>query len=263
MIDEVLLRALAAGVGVAVICGAVGCFLVWRRMAFYGDTLSHSALLGVAAGLIAGISPAIGALVVCLLVAASYAAMQSMRSVPSDTLLAVIAHGSLAAGLIAITVLAPGYVNVESYLFGDLLAIGDTELATIYAIGMVVALCTGFCWRAWLAISVDEELARVEGVAVARHKLLQMLVMASLVAVAMNVVGALLVTALLVIPPAAARAIARSPEQVALFGAGVGALSVIGGLMGSWHADSPAGPSVVMTAVALFGLLHVFSRLKR
>jgi zinc transport system permease protein len=77
------------------------------------------------------------------------------------------------------------------------------------------------------------------------------------------VVGALLVTALLVIPPAAARAIARSPEQVALFGAGVGALSVIGGLMGSWHADSPAGPSVVMTAVALFGLLHVFSRLKR
>jgi len=258
--DEFLLRSLSAGVGVAVIAGALGSFLVWRSMAFFGDTLSHSALLGIALGLFLGINLTVAAMLLCGLVAIGFAWLQRMRTLPSDTLLGVIAHGTLAAGIIAVTTIAPRRASLESYLFGDLLAVGPAELQMIYAVGFTVALVAAACWRPWLSIAVDEELARVEGVAVERQKLLQMLVMAALVAVAMNVVGVLLVTALLVIPPATARAFARSPEQMAAGGALIGAVAVGAGLWLSWSADTPAGPSVVLAAALMFVVAHGLSR---
>ncbi|MBK6288003.1 MAG: metal ABC transporter permease [Gammaproteobacteria bacterium] len=258
--DEFLLRALAAGIGVATIAGALGCFLVWRRMAFFGDTLSHSALLGIALGLFLGIDITLAALLLCAMVAVAFARLQRTRLLGSDTLLGVIAHGTLAAGIIAVTVLAPRRANIESYLFGDLLAVGANELQLVYGVGFIAALLGALFWRPWLAIAVDEELAQIEGIAVERLKLLQMLAIAALIAVAMNVVGVLLVTALLVIPPAAARAFARSPEQMAAGGAVLGSLSVVAGLLMSWYADTPAGPSVVVAACTLFALCHGLAR---
>ncbi len=258
--DEFLLRALAAGIGVAAIAGALGSFLVWRRMAFFGDTLSHSALLGIALGLFLGIDVTLAALLLCAVVTVAFARLQRTRTLGSDTLLGVIAHGTLAAGIIAVTMLAPRRANIESYLFGDLLAVGANELQLVYGVGFMAALFGALFWRPWLSIAVDEELAQIEGIAVERLKLLQMITIAALIAVAMNVVGVLLVTALLVIPPAAARAFARSPEQMAAGGAVLGSVSVAAGLLMSWYADTPAGPSVVVAACVLFALCHGLAR---
>ena len=257
--DDFLLRALAAGIGVALAAGAVGSFLVWRRMAFFGDTLSHGALLGIAFGLFLGIDLTLAALVMCLLVAAGFARLQGSRILASDTLLAVIAHGSLALGIIAVALLSPRRASLESYLFGDLLAVGPADLQLIYGVGFLVALITALCWRPWLSMAVDEELARIEGVDIDRLRLLQMLVTAALIGVSMKVVGVLLVTALLIIPPAAARAFARSPEQMAAGGAVIGCVSVVAGLWSSYAFDTPAGPSVAAAACALFVLAHALA----
>jgi zinc transport system permease protein len=260
--DDFLLRALGAGVGVALIAGAMGSFLVWRRMAFFGDTLAHSALLGIALGLLLDIDTTLAALLLCVIVAAGFVRLQRSALLASDTLLAVIAHGSLAIGIIAVSMLAPRRSSLESYLFGDLLAVGAAELQLIYSVGFVVALIGAACWRSWLSMAVSEELARMEGVAVERLKLLQMLVIAALVAVSMKVVGVLLVTALMIIPPAAARAFARSPEQMAAGGALLGCVSVVVGLWLSYEIDTPAGPSVAAAACLLFACCHIVA-LKR
>lgn len=261
--DELLWRAAAAGVGVAGLAGALGCFLVWRRMAFFGDTLSHAALLGVALGIVLNITAPVAALGVCLGVAALFAWLERHASMASDTLLAVIAHGSLAAGVIAVSLLPPRGGSLESLLFGELLAVGDRQLQLISGVGLVVALVAARCWRDWLAIAVDEDLARIEGVAVEHARLLQLLSIAALIGVAMSVVGVLLVTALLIVPPAAARALSRSPEQMAALGAALGALAVLAGLWFSLAADTPAGPSVVAGACVLFALCHGVAALRR
>lgn len=258
-----MLRAAVAGIAVAAVGGALGCFLVWRRMAFFGDTLAHAALLGIALGLLLELSAPAAALGVCLCIALVFTGLEGRIALGSDTLLAVIAHGTLAAGVIAIALIGARGAGLEAYLFGDLLAVGDAELALIGGVGGVVAALCAWRWRDWLAIAVDEDLARIEGIAVERAKRLQVLAIAALIAVAMNVVGVLLVTALLVIPPAAGRALARSPEQMALLGAVIGALSVLGGLAVSWRFDTPAGPSVVLAACLLFALAQLSGRRSR
>jgi zinc transport system permease protein len=254
--DDFLLRALAAGVGVALIAGAMGSFLVWRRTAFFGDTLAHGSLLGIALGLLTGIDLSLAALLMCLAVAAGFARVQRSRLLASDTVLAVIAHGSLAIGVIAVSVLSPRRSNLEGYLFGDLLAVGPADIQLVYGVGFLVALVAALCWRPWLAMTVDEELARVEGVAVERLRLLQMLAVAALIGVSIKVVGVLLVTALLIIPPATARAFARSPEQMAAGGALIGCVCVGCGLWMSYVLDTPAGPSVAAAACVFFVLAH-------
>lgn len=261
--DEFLLRALMAGIGIALITSAMGSFLVWRRMAFFGDTLSHAALLGIALGLFLGIDLALAALAVCIAVALTVSALQRSPTLPVDTLLGVIAHGSLAAGIIAITVLAPQRGNLESFLFGDLLAVGPAELQLIFGVGLLVSLIAALHWRAWLSLAVDEELARIEGVEVERARLTQLVAIAALVAVAIKVTGVLLVTALLVIPPAAARALARSPEQMAAGGALLGSTAVAGGVWLSWRYDWPVGPAVVVVACGLFALMQATALARR
>ena len=255
--DEFMVRAALAGIAVAAVGGALGCFLVWRRMAFFGDTLAHAALLGIALGLLLEVSAPAAALGLCLGIALLFTQLEGRGGLGTDTLLAVIAHGTLAAGVIAIALIGTRGAGLEAYLFGDLLAVGDAELALIGAVGAAVAALTAWRWQDWLAIAVDEDLARIEGIAVERAKRLQVLAIAALIAVAMNVVGVLLVTALLVIPPATGRALARSPEQMAVLGASCGALSVLGGLAASWNLDTPAGPSVVVSACLLFALARL------
>ncbi|MCG3171311.1 MAG: High-affinity zinc uptake system membrane protein ZnuB [Pseudomonadales bacterium] len=258
--DEFLLRALAAGVAIALVGGALGSFLVWRRMAFFGDTLAHGALLGIALGLFLDIDLTLGALLLCLLVAFGFARLQGSRHLASDTLLAVIAHGTLAFGIIAVAMLSPRRASLESYLFGDLLAVANADIVVIGTVGAGAALVAAVCWRAWLSMAVDEELARIEGVDIERMRLLQMLAFGALIGVGMQVIGALLVTALMIVPPAAARACARSPEQMALGGALFGCVAVAAGIGSSYAFDTPAGPSVAAAACLLFVLAHALAR---
>jgi zinc transport system permease protein len=252
VMDDILARALAAGVGLAVLAAPFGCFVVWRRMAYFGDTLAHSSLLGVVAGLILGIHPTAGIMVLAVLVAVMLAGAERRGKVGLDTILGIVSHGALALGLVVLSQIETVRVNLMGWLLGDILAVTWTDVGMVWGGGMAALFALFRVWDTLLAASVDEDLARVEGHAVARARLVLMVLVALVVAVAMKVVGVLLVTAMLVVPAAAARPFARTPEQMAVIAAVVGVLSVVAGLAASWQFDSPAGPSVVVAAVLLF-----------
>ncbi|MEC4595035.1 MULTISPECIES: zinc ABC transporter permease subunit ZnuB [Nitrospirillum] len=258
--DDFLLRALAGGVGVALVAGPLGCFVVWRRMAYFGDTLSHAALLGIALGFVAGINLMLAVALVGLALAGVLVLMQRQRKLATDTLLGLLSHTTLSLGLIAVALLQTVRVDLMSYLFGDILAVSGGDLAWIWGGGAVVLALLAWLWRPLLAMTVNEDLARVEGVPVLATQLGFMMLMAATIALAMKVVGVLLITALLIIPAACARRFARTPEIMAGLAAAIGALSVCGGLGASFRADLPAGPAVVVAAAALFLLSQLFPR---
>ena len=251
---DFLVRASLAGLGVALITGPLGAFVVWRRMAFFGSTLAHSALMGVALGLLFDWDPVVGVVLLCAIVSIALAILRTRSRLADDTLLGILAHGTLAIGLIAVTFLETVRFDLMGYLFGDILAVTASDLIWIYGGGIAVLAVLIAIWRPLLAITVHEELARAEGVRVTEINLLFMLLMALVVAVAMKIVGILLVVALLIIPAAAARRFSRTPEQMACVATVVGMASVAAGLGGSFGFDTPAGPSIVLMALILFGL---------
>ena len=251
MLDDFFVRALLAGTGVALATGPLGCFVVWRRMAYFGDTLAHSALLGVVLGFILSIQPMAGVALTCATLAVLMVLMQSQR-LSSDTFLGLMSHSTLAIGLLAVAFLPAFRIDLLSYLFGDILAVSTNDLAIIYGGLVVVLVGLVTIWRPLLAVTVNEELAQAEGVRVLAVRLVFTLLLAIVIAVAMRVVGLLLVTSLLIIPAAAARRFAPTPELMAVAAAGLGVLAVIGGLQLSLAADTPSGPSIVVTALALF-----------
>ncbi|OHC75860.1 MAG: hypothetical protein A3G18_02170 [Rhodospirillales bacterium RIFCSPLOWO2_12_FULL_58_28] len=258
--DDFLIRALIGGFGVAAVAGPFGVFMVWRRLAYFGDTLAHAALLGVALGFLLGIGPDIGVAVVCLIVAALLTQLQRMRSLAGDTLLGILSHGALAFGVIALSLIEGPRAGLMSYLFGDILAVSGGDIARIYGGGAVAAASLFFLWRPLLAAAVHEELAIVEGAPVAGARLAFMLLLAVVVALAMKVVGILLVTALLIIPAAAARSLASSPEQMAALASVAGCVAVASGLWGSFVFDAPSGPSIIVAALGLFALSLMFTK---
>ncbi len=259
---EFLLLALAAGLGVALIAGPLGCFAVWRRMAYFGDTMAHSALLGVTFGLILDVNLNAAVAVGCLLLALALVALQRSRQLATDTLLGILSHSTLALGLVAISVIGPGRINLMGYLFGDILATTGADVITIWLVAVFVLAALIWLWKPLLAITVHEDLARVEGVHVSAVRTALMLLMALVIAIAMKVVGVLLITALLIIPAAAARRLSQTPEQMAVTASAIGASSVIGGLAASFIWDWPAGPAIVLAAAAGFVLSLAISSLR-
>lgn len=258
--DDFLLMALAGGVGVALIAGPLGSFMVWRRMAYFGDTLSHSALLGIALGIAADINLNFAVILGCLVLAIILVALQQQRQIASDTLLGIMAHSSLALGLVVISLLPDVRIDLMGYLFGDLLAIGPQDLMWIYGGGLLVGALLITLWRPLLAITVNEELAQVEGVPVVKVRLALMLLIALVIAVAMKIVGVLLITSLLIVPAASAQRLAASPEKMALLASLIGSIAVGLGLYASYQWDTPAGPSVVVAASGLFLLTLAANR---
>ena len=249
---DFLLHALLAGLALALVAGPLGSFVVWRRMAYFGDTLSHSALLGVALGLLLDISPTLAVTLGCVLLAVLLVTLQQRQPLASDTLLGILAHSSLSLGLVTLSFMPEVRIDLMSYLFGDLLAVSRSDLYWILAGSAGVLLALALLWRRLLAITVHEELARVEGLPVAAIRLGLMLLIAVVIAVAMKIVGVLLITSLLIIPAAAAQRHARTPEQMAIGASLLGMLAVAAGLSLSWFQDTPAGPSIVVSAAAIF-----------
>ncbi|MBT8767400.1 zinc ABC transporter permease subunit ZnuB [Metapseudomonas boanensis] len=249
---DFLLNALLAGLALALVAGPLGSFVVWRRMAYFGDTLSHAALLGVALGLMLDVSPTLAVTVGCVLLAVLLVTLQQRQPLASDTLLGILAHSTLSLGLVVLSFMSEVRIDLMGYLFGDLLAVSGTDLAWILGGSALVLLALILMWRPLLAITVHEELARVEGLPVAAIRLGLMLLIAVVIAVAMKIVGVLLITSLLIIPAAAAQRHARSPEQMALGASLLGLLAVCAGLSLSWLKDTPAGPSIVVSAATLF-----------
>lgn len=250
--DDFLVRAAIGGIGVAVVTGPLGAFVVWRRMAYFGDALAHSALLGAALGLLIGVSTNVAIVVVCVAVALLLVALQRQRYLAGDTVLGILAHAGLSLGLVVVALQGVVRVDLLALLFGDVLTMTVADLYWIYGGGIVALALMFWLWRPLLAVTVHEDLARVEGVNVTTVQLGFMIVIALVIAVAIKIVGILLLTSLLIVPAAAARRLSATPEQMAALAALFGAGAVVGGLFGSLQWDTPAGPSVVLAAVALF-----------
>jgi zinc transport system permease protein len=253
LLDDFFLRAVIAGILVAIAAAPLGCFVVWRRMAYFGDATSHAAILGVALALALSVSVFAGVLVVALVMALTVATLAG-RGWAMDTTLGVLAHASLAFGLVAVSFLPGVRVDIAAYLFGDILAVGKTDLAIIAAGAAVVLGLVAWRWQPLLTATLSEDLAHASGINPARERLALTLALAVVVAVAIKVVGALLIAAMLIIPAAAARNFARGPETMAVIAALIGTLAVLGGLNASLLQDTPAGPSIVALAALAFAV---------
>lgn len=254
---DFLVYALLAGLGVALVAGPLGSFAVWRRMAYFGDTLAHSALLGVTFGLLLDINLNIAVALGCLLLALLLVMLQQNRFLATDTLLGILSHSTLALGLVTVSLFSDSRIDLMAYLFGDILSANLTDITTIWVISLTVIGLLLWMWRPLLAITVHEELAQVEGVRVTAVRTGLMLLMALVIAIAMKVVGVLLITALLIIPAAASRRLTHTPEQMAVVASLLGCAAVGMGLTASFLWDSPAGPSIVLAATSLFALTLV------
>ncbi len=251
---EFLGWALFGGLGLALIAGPLGSLMVWQRLAYFGDTLAHGALLGVAGGIWLQVSSSLAVVITSLALAALLLGLQRSRALPADTLLGILSHSALALGLVALALTPGARVNMDALLFGDLLTTTPGEVAVIWALAIVGLATLGWRWNALVAITVQEDLARVEGIPVTALRVLQRFILAATVAIGIKAVGALLITALLIIPSAAARRLTRSPEQMAVAASALAMTAIIVGLGLSWWVDTPVGPSIVVSAAGLFGL---------
>lgn len=254
MLDDFFVRALIAGIGIAVMAGPLGCFVIWRRMAYFGDTMAHSALLGVALSLLLDLNLMVAVFIVAAAVSVLLLFLQRRGALSTDALLGILSHSALSIGLVIVAFMTWVRIDLVGFLFGDILAVSESDIDIIWGGGILVIFAIVYLWRPLLASTVNPELAEAEGMRPERARLFFMLLMALVIAIAMKIVGILLITSLLIIPAATARRFATSPEVMAVLASVIGALAVTGGLFGSLHWDTPSGPSIVVAALALFVL---------
>lgn len=257
---DFILYALVAGLALAVVAGPLGSFVVWRKMAYFGDTLSHASLLGVALGFVLKINLTLAIIICCILVAILLVSLQRKQPLASDTLLGILAHSTLSLGLVVLSFMPDVKVNLMDYLFGDILTITASDLYWIVGGSSFVLLLIILLWQQLLSITVHEELAAVEGLPVTAIRLALMLMVAIVIAVAMKIVGVLLIASLLVIPPATARFHTASPEQMAISASILGMLSICLGLAFSYYSNAPTGPAIVLSTAMLFIVSFIFRR---
>jgi len=253
MLDDFMLRAMLAGIGLSLATGPLGAFVVWRRMAYFGDEVAHAAILGVALALAFSLSVFIGTVTVALAVGLIAATLATRRRA-MDTTLGVLAHSALALGRVGISFVRGVRIDLNALRFGDILTVTGGDLALIWAGSAVVLALLAWRWSALLSATLNPELAASTGIDPRREQLVLTLAVALVVALSLKVVGALLIGALLIIPAAAARGFARTPETMAALAVVIGALSAVGGVAASAIVDTPAGPSFVVAAALVFVL---------
>jgi len=255
--DDFIIRALIAGCAIALIAAPLGCFILWRRMAYFGATIAHSGLLGAALGLAFAINPTISIIFVALVIAASLIWLEKNTDLPSDALMGFLAHGALAAGLIVASLMEGQRLDLMGYLFGDIFAIDDTDLIWIIFGGMAVSIIIYVIWQPLLSISVNEELAAAEGINPTYIKSIFIFTLAFTIAIAMKVIGILLIVAFLIMPPSIARTFASTPEAMLTWSAVISILSVISGLALAYSFNTPGGPTIVCVMVTLMLLTQL------
>ena len=259
---DFFIHALLAGLALALVAGPLGSFIVWRRMAYFGDTLAHSTLLGIAIALISGGNLQLVIIITALVFAALLTLLSRRPALAGDTVLGILAHSSLALGVLVLALTDSVRVDLEAYLFGALLTISRADLIWVLAVAAAAGLALLALWNPLLAVTVHTELAQVEGRRTARLNAALSVLVALTIAISMKIVGVLLITSLLIIPPAAARRLTSTPEQMALCASAIGCLSVLLGLLLAFYADVPVGPTIVVTATTFFVILH-FAPLRR
>ena len=258
MLDDFMVRATLAGIGVALAAAPLGCFVVWRRMAYFGEATAHAALLGVSLSLMFEFSVFLGAIFVSLLMA-SLVTLTQGRSLFLDTLLGVVGHMSLATGLVIVSFISGVRIELMAYLIGDILSVSKSDLLLIW-IGLVIVLVLLFWrWSALLLCTLNEDLATSSGLNPKRESYALTIGLAIVVAVGIKVVGVLLIISMLIIPAASARSLVSTPEKMALFASVIGVLSAVLGLNASYVFDTPTGPTIVCVASIIFIITLVLS----
>jgi len=261
MLDDFLTRAALAGLGLALATGPLGSFVVWRRMAYFGDATAHAAILGVALALATDLPVGLGTLAVALVMATTVATMAA-RGWAMDTTLGVMAHSALALGLVAVSLVHGVRADLSTYLFGDILAVSRSDLGFIWGGAVLVVGLLTWRWQRLLTATLSPDLAHASGINPDRERMVLTLALAVVVAVALKVVGALLIAAMLIIPAAAARALSRTPEGMAVLAVLIGMVASLAGLGLSFWEDTPAGPSIVVAAAAIFAASAALGRLR-
>lgn len=259
MLDDFMIRATLAGLGLVLAAAPLGCFVIWRRMAYIGDATAHASILGVAIALGFSISVFASVLVVAMVMAILVSTL-SGRNHSTDSLLGVMAHSALAFGLVAISFIDGVRIDLMAYLFGEILAVTTQDLIAIWSVAFIIVALLIWRWSRFLTSTLSPGLAYASQIDPRREQLILTIALALVVAVAIKVVGVLLVTAMLIMPAAAARPFARSPEVMAVVALLIGALSVILGLRAALIYDTPAGPSIVCVAALIFAGASVFRR---
>lgn len=252
MLDDFFMRALLGGIGIALVSGPLGCFVVWRRMAYFGETMAHGALLGIALSLLMEIAPIWGVFAVSIALALALYGLETLGRLSSDSLLGILSHASLSIGLLTLGFMTWLRIDILSLLFGDILAISRQDLVLIWLGGFAALGLLLFHWRSLLASTVSPDIAAAEGIPVTRTNLVLILLIALVIAVAMKLIGVLLITSLLIIPAATARQFSRSPEGMAVMAAIMACASVFLGLQSSLIWDSAPGPAIVLGTFLLF-----------
>jgi zinc transport system permease protein len=257
LIPDFLLFALIGGLGLAIVSAPLGVFMVWQRQSYFAATLAHSALFGISIGLFLQLDLTISVIAISVIIGALIFWLNQTKELSSDTLLGIMAHSSLALGLILISLQDAVQIDLMGYLFGDILSIKLSDLVLIALTGLLVSFFFLKQWKSMLNITLNAELAKVEGVQVKKVQLQFILLLAFMIALSMKIVGVLLVTSLLIIPAAAARPIAKSPEQMMLFSMLIGCLAVVTGIGSSFFVDIPTGPAIVTAATAMFLITNI------
>lgn len=261
--DPFLIRAFAAGLGVAVLAAPLGCFVVWQRMAYFGETVAQASLIGIALGLALQLDVTAAALAASALMALLLVALTRQSLVPVDSLLGLLAHAALAAGVVAAALVRGPPVDLMGYLFGDIFAVSTEDLWWVYGGGAVAVSALVRLWRPLLAMAVHEELAVAEGVRRDLVKTVFVVLLALGIAIAIKVVGVLLAVAFLIMPAAAARPLSDTPERMALFAAAIAVIGVLAGLQLSVSLDIPGGPAIVLVLAGLSGASLLAAAMRR
>jgi len=263
VLEPFMVRALIAGLGLAIIAAPLGCFVVWQRMAYFGETVAQAGLIGVALGLALQMNLTLGVMLIAIVIACLLLWFSRQKAVALDSILGLLHHAALAAGVIAISMIRGPSVDVVGFLFGDVFAITREDLMWIFAGGAVVLAVVAWLWQPLLRIAVHEELAAAEGVDRGRVRTVFTILLAVMIAIAMKIVGFLLVMAFLVVPAVAARPLTGTPERMVVLTALIAAGSVLAGLWLSATVDSPGGPSIVIVMSVVAGVSLTMAALKR
>ena len=252
MLDDFIVRAIMAGIGIALVTGPLGCFVVWRRLSFFGDTLAHSALLGVLISITLDINVSLTIFVVASLVAILLLRLERTTNLAGDSLLGLISHSSLAIGLVILGFLSFIRFDVMGVLFGDILSVNSNDLLVIWIGGALILVVLSYIWKPLFASTVNYELAEAEGMKPERVNAIFTILLAALIAISIKMIGVLLITGLLIIPTAMARNLSDNPRQMVILSIIGGLLSVLIGLYASFEINTSSGPSIVVVALILF-----------
>lgn len=249
---DCILKALLAGIGIAIISGPIGSVMMWRRMTYFGDALAHATLLGASIAIILNINIYCGLIAISLIIATLLTIITEQQKFTNDATLSILSHIILAVGLISATLSKNTRIDLLGYLYGDILSISSMDVIYIYVIDIIILSILSLVWDKLVFITIHKELAIAEGIKEKTIKWLFILLVSLIFIVATRLVGILLINSLLIIPCSIAKMWAKSTKQMAVLGSIFGCITIVIGIIAALIWDLPTGPAIVVSSALLF-----------